>query len=241
MTQSWTSRKLSTLTICIHLEFGGNMSLGVIAVKNRHYRIVGLPRRTVHPLGYLGLHGASKQELDPWMRDVTELFAVNRYDAAMIEQIGKGARRTSPIRPGSCRLDQECGLDLGNRLLDQPQVQHVLPHRIAQPGRSREVRRVGDEVLEEPQIRPGPGAITHEPGGPRSGQSGQTCSAPRAGSRPSSGCVARRRQPRSAGSIGACSVAFRGITPDPGLGAVKVEGIARSRSKPSGPRNLKVG
>ena len=89
MTPSCEQQAADADHLRIHVEFGGDMPLGVIAVKNRHHRSVGLPRRTLHPLDDLRLQRASNQELDPWMRNVMELFDVNRNDAAMLEQIKK--------------------------------------------------------------------------------------------------------------------------------------------------------
>jgi hypothetical protein len=83
------------------------------------------------------------------MRQVVSLGHVDRDDAPLphqIEQLREKEDESSLVRP---RLDEEIGLHLPDRLLDDPQIEHRLTESLAEPGDIRPIPRVSRRLHEE--------------------------------------------------------------------------------------------
>ena len=81
-----------------------------------------------------------------------QLFHVNGHDLAVsheVEEVGIEARRAAAV---GAAFDEERGLHFREGFLDGPEVEGVLPDRVAEPRGLGEIAGVADQLLHEEPV-----------------------------------------------------------------------------------------
>jgi hypothetical protein len=125
------------------------VGLAVVAVEDDEHRATGTLDGGPYLGKNLGARRAADQERDPRMPTIVHPLDVDAHDLPLaheIEEVGVEESRSSVVRPA---LDEQIRPHGRQHLLDRPEVQHVLPDRVPEPGDGAEVLRRADEVHEE--------------------------------------------------------------------------------------------
>ena len=117
----------------ISFHLGRHMGLAMVAVKNHYHWSPGFndfrPNRVEDRRG----GRISDQIFDTRMGKVVEFLDIDRDDPPVphqIKQLREEIGRPTSVGTG---LDEEGRANFRNRLLDRPEVQYVLPDRLAEP------------------------------------------------------------------------------------------------------------
>ena len=133
----------------VDVQLAADVCLVVVTVQQHHNGAGGLGYRAGNLIQDLPLYRVTEEVCDTRVRQFMHLLDIDGNDPPVADEVedrGEKVGRSSTIRPA---FDQECRSELAERLLDCPQVEDVLPDRLAQPRLVAKIIRLLDEAREE--------------------------------------------------------------------------------------------
>ena len=133
----------------VAFEFFADVRHGMITVEDNHDRPLSGSGAGLDLLDDFVGGGTSQEVGDARMGKVMEFLDVNGDDFAFTHEVKEVSKKKGGAAAVRAAFDEQHGLHFGNGFLDRPQIEDVLPDRIAQPTDFPEIAGPEQEFAEE--------------------------------------------------------------------------------------------